>query len=74
MRGFIQLFSNKSPLKEVEQLYIHLTMAEIQRTEKIINDYLSLTKPEFYHPFEINVSTQLVKVQSLLTSYAVMNK
>lgn len=73
VKGFMQLFSLNSSLKEVEQMYIQLMMQEIERAETIINDYLSLAKPEVCQISKLDLSAQIIKVQGLLTSYAVIN-
>lgn len=73
VKGFMQLFSLNSNFGDVEQTYIQLMMQEIERAETIINDYLSLAKPEVCQISTLNLSTQVIKVQGLLTSYAVIN-
>jgi len=73
VKGFIQIFDRKSNLTKDEKSFILLMKTEIERAETIINDYLSLAKPEVIHSSVVNVNEQIIKVQSLLTSYAVMN-
>ena len=46
VKGFLQIFLAKEQMSEEERMYIRLMIDEMNRAETIINDYLSLAKPD----------------------------
>ncbi|HLO10818.1 MAG TPA: ATP-binding protein [Pseudoneobacillus sp.] len=75
VKGFLQIFLGKQYMSEVEQSYIQLMIEELNRAEVIINDYLSLAKPDFDQETEIISATDLaIKVMDLMNSYAMLSK
>jgi two-component system, sporulation sensor kinase B len=75
VKGFLQIFHGKQNLTEEEQSYIRLMIDEMNRAEVIINDYLSLAKPEINQVLEkVNATLLASKVMDLMNSYAMLSK
>lgn len=74
VRGFLQIFLTKKHLSESELTYIQLMLDEIHRAEKIINDYLSLAKPDLDHIEKVNATDVAGKVAGLMNTFAFMSK
>lgn len=75
VKGFLQLFLGKSHMTEEEQSYLQLMIDELNRAEIIINDYLSLAKPDFNQETEkINANDLALKSMDLMNSYAMLSK
>lgn len=74
VRGFLQIFLTKEHLSKSELSYIQLMIDEINQAEKIINDYLSLAKPDFEHVEMVDASDLANKVSGLMNTFAFMSK
>jgi two-component system, sporulation sensor kinase B len=75
VKGFLQIFLRKDNMSEEEHSYIQLMIEEMNRAEVIINDYLSLAKPDLEHETEvINANELALKVMDLMNSYAMLSK
>lgn len=75
VKGFLQIFLGKQHMTVEEQSYIQLMIEEMNRAEVIINDYLSLAKPDFDQETEIiNANELTLKVMDLMNSYAMLSK
>ncbi|WP_210365071.1 HAMP domain-containing sensor histidine kinase [Bacillus sp. REN3] len=73
VKGFLQIFLAKD-LPDEERMYIKLMIEELNRAETIINDYLSLAKPDI-GKLEVIESRDLAeKVMDLMVSYAMLSK
>lgn len=68
--GFLQLMKEDKDTTEKHQKYIDLTLQELHRAQSIINDYLSLAKPNNTRTQLINMSEELEKTIKLMTSYS----
>ncbi|MED1472139.1 EAL domain-containing protein [Bacillus salipaludis] len=66
IKGFIQLFQ-QGPLKEE---YYNVILSEFNRIEDIIKEFLSLAKPQEIQLKQVNISTLLKEVETLLESEA----
>jgi two-component system, sporulation sensor kinase B len=73
VKGFLQIFLTKN-LSEEEHMYIKLMIDELNRAETIINDYLSLAKPDIGKLELIDSKDMAEKVMDLMTSYAMLSK
>lgn len=73
VKGFLQIFLTKN-LTEEEHMYIKLMIDELNRAETIINDYLSLAKPDIGKLEVIDSRDMAEKVMDLMASYAMMSK
>lgn len=74
VKGFLQIFLAKEQMSEEERMYIRLMIDEMNRAETIINDYLSLAKPDLEHTESILGNELAEKVIDLMNSYAMMSK
>ena len=72
VKGFLQIFQNKSKLSEDELSYINLMMDEMNRAEGIINDYLSLAKPDLGSKESVMLSQFTTHISDLMNGYALM--
>jgi two-component system sporulation sensor kinase B len=72
IRGFMQLFKQKQFPEDQKEAYLDLVISEMDRTETIINDYLSLAKPQEEVQQAIDVKEQVRSVIGVLSSYATL--
>ncbi|WP_110112254.1 ATP-binding protein [Bacillus sp. CGMCC 1.16541] len=73
VKGFLQLFYGKDHLTPSEKGYIQLMIDEMHRAELIINDYLSLARPDMAQPEVLNCKECVTSLVDLLSSYALLN-
>lgn len=72
VKGFLQLFYNREKMGEEDREYIKLMITEMDRAENIINEYLSLAKPNV-EDLEVIDCTELIhSVADLMSSYALL--
>ncbi|WP_242634658.1 ATP-binding protein [Bacillus timonensis] len=69
VNGFLQLIIRDDNITEKQRNYIDITLSELNRAQSIINDYLSLAKPNNSSTQLINISEELAKTVELMTSY-----
>ncbi|MBU8878942.1 two-component sensor histidine kinase [Bacillus sp. FJAT-29790] len=74
VKGFLQIFLAKEHMSDEERMYIRLMIEEMKRAETIINDYLSLAKPDIEQTEIIDAGEVASKVLDLMNSYAMMSK
>lgn len=74
VKGFLQIFLAKEEMTEEEKMYIKLMIDEMERAETIINDYLSLAKPDLEQVESFNAGDLAASVIDLMNSYAMMSK
>ncbi len=73
IRGFIQIFSKESFIPDSKKHFLNLMMVELDRADQIINDYLTLAKPNMNEADEIDLKEQLNFVKEIISSYAILN-
>lgn len=73
VKGFLQIFLSKE-MTEEEHMYVKLMIEELNRAETIINDYLSLAKPDIGKLEAIEGRDLAEQVMDLMSSYAMMSK
>ncbi|WP_079509457.1 sensor histidine kinase [Mesobacillus jeotgali] len=73
VKGFLQIFLSKD-MSEEEHTYLKLMIEELNRAETIINDYLSLAKPDVGTLEIIEGREMAEQVMDLMSSYAMMSK
>ncbi|MBS8264578.1 HAMP domain-containing protein [Mesobacillus boroniphilus] len=73
VKGFLQIFLSKE-MSEEDHMYLKLMIEELNRAETIINDYLSLARPDVGKLEIINGSEMTEQVMDLMSSYAMMSK
>lgn len=69
VKGFIQHLSEDTSDEQLRR-FSPLILDELDRTNKIITDYLSITKPEQFHVSVINLTKVLQSSVDLLRPYA----
>lgn len=74
VKGFLQIFLSKDELSQEEHMYVKLMIDEMNRAETIINDYLSLAKPDIEQMEKVNGGELTNKVVDLMNSYAMLSK
>lgn len=72
-RGFLQLMSQDDNLNSSQKRYIDISIEELDRAQSIIQDYLSLAKPNKHGMDRINVSKELEHVIQLMSTYTSFN-
>ena len=70
VRGFLQLMSDDNNLQESQKSYIRIALNELEHAQSIINDYLSLAKPNTEELTSINISDEVKKTLALMKSYS----
>lgn len=70
VRGFLQLALSSSNLKVKK--YLETSIVELDRAESIINEYLSLAKPQADRLEQVEASEKLHHVAALMNSLAAM--
>lgn len=70
VRGFIQLLESTEEVKNKD--YMRLVLAELDRAEQIISDYLNLARPQIEKKEHICLSAQLIEMTTLMSSFAAM--
>jgi len=70
VRGFLQLMSKDKNLHNSQRRYIEIAINELDHAQSIINDYLSLAKPNIEGLETINISDEVRKTIALMTSYS----
>ncbi len=74
VRGFLQIFLSKDHLSSEEIMYLRLMIDELNRAELIINDYLSLAKPDLDHLEKVDGAELANKVMDLMNTFALMKQ
>jgi two-component system sporulation sensor kinase B len=70
VRGFVQMLADGSLSEERRKRYVSISLEELDRAQRIISDYLALSKPEKDTVEVLNVAEELAYVTSILGSYA----
>jgi two-component system, sporulation sensor kinase B len=73
VRGFLQLMSSSDNLDDKQQKYIQISLKELEHAQSIINDYLSLARPNDKNPSLIHLSEEINQTVELMTSYTNIN-
>jgi two-component system, sporulation sensor kinase B len=74
VHGFLQLFQEKDSFSKEEKQYIKQMMQELDQTQAILHDFLSLAKPDHKKLEKIDVKKQIFIVVDLLSSYVCIVK
>lgn len=70
VKGFAQLLDQEKEMNATEKFYVQTMLTELEYTQVIINDYLSLAKPQTDNVKVIEVNQEIQKISDLLTSFA----
>jgi two-component system, sporulation sensor kinase B len=69
VRGFLQLMSSDDQLDCKHKRYIEISLKELEHAQSVINDYLSLAKPNDKSPSCIDLSKEIKNTIELMSSY-----
>ncbi|WP_404448816.1 GHKL domain-containing protein [Sutcliffiella horikoshii] len=72
-RGFLQLMSQDTNLNNTQKKYIDISIEELDRAQSIIQDYLSLAKPNKQGTDRINLSVEVEFVIQLMSTYTAIH-
>ncbi|RFU61153.1 sensor histidine kinase [Peribacillus glennii] len=64
--GFVQLLQESDLDEKKRDLYLSLVKGELESAERVIQDYLTFSKPSFHTLEELNVSEELAHVLTIL--------
>ena len=70
VQGFLQLMSIEPQVHSNHKNYIDISLKELNDAQSIINDYLSLAKPQTEELSSINLSAEVKNAVSLINSYS----
>ncbi|MEH7309377.1 histidine kinase dimerization/phospho-acceptor domain-containing protein, partial [Neobacillus drentensis] len=70
VNGFLQLMRSDTHIDNNHKDYIDISLRELNHAQSIINDYLSLAKPNTEGVSAINLSNEVKNVIGLITSYS----
>ncbi len=70
VRGFLQLIKSDNNLTEEQGMFISISLEELKRTDQIINDFLSLARPETKSNELISLTKTIEEVFSFMKPYA----
>jgi two-component system, sporulation sensor kinase B len=73
IRGFLQLMKNSSFEEEKRKEFIEISISELNRAEKIINEYLSYSKPVGKEVGLLDINLQINQLTSILEPLANMD-
>ncbi|WP_134684930.1 ATP-binding protein [Brevibacillus migulae] len=73
VKGFLKLIQeDKQDLVKLEQ-YIDICLDEVQRTESILSEYLSISKPLTQKHEPLDLSAQLISIRDVMSPFANMH-
>jgi two-component system sporulation sensor kinase B len=73
IRGFLQLMNYSDLEEEKRKEFIQISISELNRAEKIINEYLSYSKPSVKKVAPLDVNLQINQLISILEPLSNMN-
>ena len=65
IKGFMQVLKSEQNLTSSQNMYIEISLQELDRTQTIINNFLSLARPNSHQVGEINLSLVLHEITDL---------
>jgi two-component system sporulation sensor kinase B len=74
VKGFLKLIRVSTLSQHKVEQYIDISIDEIERTESILSEYLSISKPLSARREQTDLSYQLQVTVDVMTPYATMNK
>lgn len=70
IRGFMQVLQGDKNLNDNQNLFISISLQELDRTQTIIDNFLSLAKPNTGGTAKLNVSELLKEIIEFMRSYS----
>lgn len=74
VRGFLQMLKDDQNLTSDQSTFISVSLEELDRTNHIINDFLSLARPDSSVSGKVFLSATLFEVADFMRSYGLMAK
>ncbi|WP_194841292.1 ATP-binding protein [Salinibacillus xinjiangensis] len=74
VKGFLQILRDKSYIEDKDKEYIKISIEELVRAEYMIQNYLSLSKPNSRKYEVIDLSNLLKDLASIMATYAIKTK
>lgn len=73
IRGFMQILKDEKNLTKNQNMYVSLSLEELERTQQIIDDFLSLARPHKQEYETIVISNSLRDVIEFLRPYSMIS-
>ncbi len=73
IRGFLQILKDEDNLTSKQGMFLSISLDELDRTQNIIGDFLSLARPTNNYFESISLSQTLVDVAQFMHPFAVMS-
>lgn len=70
IKGFMQVLKHDKNLTEDQKLYINVSLHELERTQTIINNFLSMAKPNIKQDDVIELSSLLEEIAEFMRPFA----
>jgi len=70
VKGFVQLLQKKKSMTSDDEFYIETMLKELEYAQIIINDYLSLAKPQTETIQKVEINQEILNITDLLASMA----
>ncbi|MEH6937301.1 ATP-binding protein [Bacillus sp. JJ664] len=70
VKGFVQLLQKNKSMTSDDQFYIETMLKELEYAQIIINDYLSLAKPQTETIQKVEINQEILNITDLLASMA----
>ncbi|MBP2239717.1 two-component system sporulation sensor kinase B [Cytobacillus eiseniae] len=70
IRGFLQILKEEENLSEKQETFISISLEEIDRTQNIIGDFLSLARPNNNDCAMIHLTKTIEEVKNFMQAYA----
>ncbi|RBP96444.1 two-component system sporulation sensor kinase B [Cytobacillus firmus] len=74
VRGFLQMLKNEKNLTADQKSFIKVSLEELDRTNHIISDFLSLARPETPGASKVSLSGVLLEAADFMRPYGLMTK
>ncbi len=71
--GFMQLLDKSNDMPQKHKEHVRIMTHELDRAQTIINDYLTLAKPQPEKVEKVDLEQQISLIEQTLSSYALMN-
>jgi len=71
--GFLQLLKESDNIRADEKVFIDYSLNELERAERILNDFLAYAKPQSENMVHANLKEDVDYVKNIMISYAKMN-
>lgn len=73
IRGFMQLLRDSKNLTSDQNMFVAISLDELNRTQTIIDDFLSLARPNTIEHQIVNISTLLREITDFMRPYAMIS-